>query len=301
VVAESTADVQVVGTLRHRDSSVDAVLQLSDLRRGLWSPPLTAGAVTGDRPGVVLPTRAATDLGVEPGDTVTLRHPLRTGATSYTFTESPVEVLGVTPLPLRFLVFMDSSSLGLMGLEGTTNVVTVNRAEGVGRDEFTRTLYGLPGVGSVSSPTTTVRAVTAQLDEILGILRIVDAALVLMAALIAFNSTSINLEERAREQATMLAFGLPLRSVMGVAVAESLITGVAGTLAGIAAGRVVLHWIVTRMLPDVVPDLGVVDHLGWTTVALALALGVLAVGVAPLFSVRRLSRMDVPATLRVME
>ena len=63
----------------------------------------------------------------------------------------------------------------------------------------------------------------------------------------------------------------------------------------------VLSWIVTRMLPDVVPDIGVSDHLAWTTIALALLLGVLAVGLAPLFSTRRLVRMDIPSTLRVME
>lgn len=99
----------------------------------------------------------------------------------------------------------------------------------------------------------------------------------------------------------MFAFGLPLRTVLGIAVGESVITGVAGTLLGIAAGRVVLSWIVTRMLPDVVPDIGISDHLAWTTVALALALGVLAVSIAPLFSRRRLARMDIPSTLRVME
>jgi putative ABC transport system permease protein len=220
---------------------------------------------------------------------------------SYTFTDTRVLVAGITPLPLRFFVFMDQGAADLLNLQGTTNVVTATRADGVTAGRFTRTLYGLPGVGSVTSPSTTVRAVTKQLDEILGILRIVDGALVLMAALIAFNSTSINIDERAREQATMFAFGVPLRSVLGVAVAESVITGVVGTLLGIGMGRLVLAWIVDRLLPQVVPDIGVVTRLGWSTVGLAFGLGVLAVSVAPLLSYRRLARMDIPSTLRVME
>ena len=303
VVGRSSTDIQVVGTVRGPDGSIDVVLELIDLRHGIWTPPLSEGSTTapGSRPGVVLTTKAAHDLGAGVGSTVQLRHPERQGLTSYRGVTSTVEVTGITPLPLRFLVFMDDGSVDLLGLRGTTNVLTVTRAPGVGRGEFIRTLYGLPGVGSVTSPSTTVRAISAQLDEIIGILRIVDVALVLLAALIAFNSTSINLEERAREQATMFAFGLPMRSVLGVAVAESVITGLLGTLLGIAAGRLVLTWIVTRMLPDVVPDIGVSDHLAWTTVALALTLGVLAVSVAPLFSYRRLARMDIPSTLRVME
>lgn len=301
VVGRSTTDIQVVGSVRSATGSIDAVLELIDLRHGIWSPPLTAGRLTGSGPGIVLTAKAADDLGVGPGDEVTLHHPRRQGLTSYTFVDSTVRVLGITPLPLRFLVFMDSGSVDLLDLQGTTNVVTVTRAPGVSRDTFTRTLYGLPGVGSVTSPSTTVRAISKQLDEILGILRIVDIALVVLAALIAFNSTSINIDERAREQATMFAFGLQMRSVLGITVVESVITGLIGTILGIAAGRLVLTWIVTRMIPDVVPDIGVVDHLAWTTVALALALGVLAVSVAPLLSYRRLARMDIPSTLRVME
>jgi len=301
VIKQSTADIRVVGSVRSSTASLDVVVEIADLRHGLWSPPLSAGAMTGTEPGLVLAEKAAHDLGVKPGDTITLHHPRRDGLTSYTFVDSRVRVLGLTPLPLRFIVFTDASAAQLMNLQGTTNLLTVSRARGVSDETFMRTIYALPGVGSVTSPSTTVRAISSQLDEILGILRIVDGALVLLAALIAFNSTAINVDERAREQATMFAFGLPVRSVLGIAVAESVITGLAGTLLGIGLGRLVLSWIVTRLLPDVVPDIGVVDHVAWSTAAVALALGVLAVSAAPLLSYRRLAHMDIPSTLRVME
>ncbi len=300
VVDRSTTDIQVIGSVSSPSGSFDAVLEVIDLESGIWTPPLVSGSV-GDGPGVVLATKAAADLHVRPGDEVTLHHPQRQGTTSYTFVDSQVKVLGLTSLPLRFFVFMDSSGADLMNLQGTTNLLTVTRADGVPPDEFTRTLYELPGVGSVTSPATTVRAISKQLDELLGILRIVDGALVIIAALIAFNSTAINVDERAREQATMLAFGLPMRSVMAVTVVESVITGLAGTIVGILGGRIVLTWIVTRLIPEVVPDIGVTNHLAWPTVALALALGVLAVTLAPMLSYRRLSHMDIPSTLRVME
>jgi putative ABC transport system permease protein len=303
VVARSTADIQLIGSVSSASGSFDAVLELIDLQHGIWTPPITSGTATGSASGVgvVLTTKAAADLHVGPGDQVMLHHPQRQGVTSYTFVDNPVTVVGLTSLPLRFFVFMDSSSATLMNLQGTTNMLTVTRAEGVTPDTFTRTLYGLPAVGSVTSPSTTVRAISKQLDELLGILRIVDGALVVIAALIAFNSTAINVDERAREQATMFAFGMRMRSVLRIAVVESLIVGLVGTVIGIIGGRLVLTWIVTRLLPEVVPDIGIANHLGWSTIALALALGVLAVSLAPLLSYRRLARMDIPSTLRVME
>ncbi|MGZ4694622.1 MAG: FtsX-like permease family protein [Acidimicrobiales bacterium] len=303
VVARSNADIDVLGTVSSGSDSLDVVLSLIDMEHGIWVPPITRGSATdpGGGPGLVLTARAAETLGVDVGDTVTLHHPRREGATSYTFVDSQVPVVGITSMPLRYLAFMDIGQADLMQLQGTTNVMTVTPADGVSSDQFIRTLYALPAVGSVQTPAATVQAVSKQLDEILGILRIVDGALLLLAALIAFNSTSINLDERAREQATMFAFGLPVRTVLGIAVTESVITGVAGTLLGIATGRVLLTWMITRMLPSIVPDIGVVDHLAARTVWVALGLGLLAVSLAPMLSYRRLVRMDVPSTLRVME
>ena len=54
--------------------------------------------------------------------------------------------------------------------------------------------------------------------------------------LIAFNSTSISVDERAREIATMFAFGLPVRTVTRMSMLENLITGVLGTLLGMGLG-----------------------------------------------------------------
>ena len=301
-VDRSTTGVAVVGTATAGDRSLDLVLNVTDFADAIWAPTLIEGTATlPDRPSIVLTRQSAQRLGVGVGNQITLHHPRREGETSYQFVDDTVTVSGLTSLPLTFLAFMDSSNVDLFQLQGTTNVMTVTPAAGVSADQLTRSLYALDGVGSVQTPSTTVDAVSKQLGEILGILRVVDAALVVLAALIAFNSTSINIDERAREQATMFAFGVPLRSVLGVAVAESVITGLAGTLVGIVGGRLVLGWIIGHMLPQVVPDLGVVTDLAGRTVLVALALGVLAVSLAPLLSYRRLARMDVPSTLRVME
>jgi putative ABC transport system permease protein len=49
------------------------------------------------------------------------------------------------------------------------------------------------------------------------------------------------------------------------------------------------------------PDLELIVTVSLSTIATAFVLGVVAVGLAPLLTLRRLRRMDVPSTLRVME
>jgi putative ABC transport system permease protein len=99
----------------------------------------------------------------------------------------------------------------------------------------------------------------------------------------------------------MLAFGLPPRTVLGMTTVETVLVGSAGTIAGILGGYALLRWLTVTTIPSVLPEIGVTAMLSTRTVVEALALGVLTVAVAPLFTLRRTRRMDIPATLRVME
>lgn len=93
-----------------------------------------------------------------------------------------------------------------------------------------------------------------------------QGAVLALALLIAFNSTSITVDERAREHATMFAYGVPVRTILRMSVIESVLTGLLGTAAGIGAGYVVLRWIVEHLMPSTLPEIGMHAFLAPTTV-----------------------------------
>lgn len=280
---------------------VDLVLELVDFDGAMWSPTLTAGsrAAVADG-GLVLSEKAADDLHVTVGDHVTVRHPRRVGAT-YELVTSRFTVAALQPGPLRSLAFLDLDRAEAFNLSGLTNVVDVRPRAGVSDDRLVRAVFVQPGVGSVESVTATVRAVRAALEDFFGVLRVVQAVVLLLAVLIAFNATSIGIDEGARQQATMLAFGLRPRTVLSIAAAEMAAIGLLGTLLGLAGGRAVLAWVTGMQLQRTMPDIRVTAYLAPGTLLTAAALGVLAVAAAPLLLTRRVQRMDVPATLRVLE
>jgi putative ABC transport system permease protein len=196
---------------------------------------------------------------------------------------------------------MDATQARLFDLEGIVNFVEARPAAGVGEEGAIRDLFDRPGVSSVQAVGTTARQFRDALDEFFGILRVLELIVLALTLLIAFNSSSISIDERMREHATMLAFGLRTRTLMTMSVIESAVIGLVGTVLGVALGRVVVGWMMTVQLEDTMPDLRVIPFVSTTTLLTAFLFGVVAVAVAPLFTIRRVRHMDIPATLRVME
>ncbi|HLF41543.1 MAG TPA: FtsX-like permease family protein, partial [Acidimicrobiia bacterium] len=279
---------------------LDLFLEAVDLDSDVWAPTILRADAGGIRSGVLLAEKAAADLGVAAGDTVTLKLPVRRGD-GFAVTPLPVKVAGIHPSPFRFNAYIDRSQLPALGLAGLANTLYVLPAAGHGPDDVERALFELDGVASVQPVAASSQIVKDSLDEFTGVFRVLELFILLLAVLIAYNATSINADERARERATLFAFGLPLRRVLALETVEGLITGAAGTAVGVGLGVVVLRWFIAMVTESTMPDLGMDVVLSVETVLTAVALGVVAVAVAPLLTVRRLRRMDIPGTLRVVE
>ena len=126
-------------------------------------------------------------------------------------------------------------------------------------------------------------------------------AAVALALLMAFNIAGISMEERRREYATMFAYGLPVRSALRIAVSENLIIGVLGTVLGLGIGVLSMSWITGTLMEETWPEIGIESHLSAGSIGLAVLVGVVVVALTPLVMPRRLTRMDIPSTLRVVE
>jgi putative ABC transport system permease protein len=284
---------------------VELLLDLVDTGATGWQPSVVAGALPGGQGGgsggILLAQGAARDLGVGVGDTITLRHPRRTGATTVDTVESPVRVAGLHPSPIRARAYLDLADADLLGLAGIVNMVDIEPAAGASQDEVIRTVFGQPGVAAVVPVAALLRLYRDLMEEFLGILLLAEVLALLLAFLVAFNSASLATDERAREHATMAAFGVPLRRLLGIEVAESMILGLVGTTIGLFAGIALVAWIVDAKMAEMMPDLAIPLAVAPGTLLAALAIGVVVVGLAPLLMARRLRRMDLPGTLRLVE
>lgn len=300
-VGDANAYLRLGGVLKHGDASFETLIQLFDMQNSVWHPSIQSGDYPADIPAILISENAARDLGVRVGDSVTLRHPRRTGLFSYDWVETSVIVSGIHPLPMRFQTYIDIRHASVMRLEGIVNTIQVNPAAGFTQDQVKRDLFNQDGVTSIQPVSALIRVFEELIGEFAAIFVMIQAGAVILAVLIAYNSTSINLDERAREMATMFAFGVRIRTALRVAITENLIVNGFGIVVGCIVGFVVLSIMITVIMTSALPDIEVKITLHVMTVVVALLVGGMAAILTPLLNARRFSRMDVPSTLRVLE
>lgn len=300
-VARSAATARIPGTLVAGGEEIDTFIELIDPETAVWQPTVVDGEAAGPDGGIVISEKAASDLEVSPGDEVVVRHVLVSPTLDLRLVDEPTVVTGVHPNPLRVLSYEHADRAAAFGLPGVVNQVAAVPATGVSQDELKRELFELPGVAAVEPAADVGQLLRDRLDAVTQVIRMLEAIVLVLVLLVAFNSAAIGLDERAREQATMFAFGVRMRTTMRILVVESLLIGLLGTVLGLVGGYFVVSWMTSTLVERVIPDLGLVATLSTTTLVVSLVLGAVAVAVAPLFTLRRLRHMDIPATLRVLE
>jgi putative ABC transport system permease protein len=292
----------ILGASLVGSEDIDIFIEAADLQSGMWRPTISSGALpTGPSPGIILTDKAADDIGVAAGEMVTLRHPQRVGLTSYEFVDTEVIVSGTHPNPVRSIAHMDLAHAGLFNLEGIVNGMNVLPAPGFDTAAIQQDLFELEQVASVQSVTAVTQAVRDAFNELLGIVQMMVGVVLLLALLIAFNTAAINLDARAREHATMFAFGVKVRTALRMAVTESLVIGVLATLLGVAGGFAMVWWMTQVLLTETLPDFSLEAAISTGTLVAVALMGIVAVTLAPVFTVRRMRKMDLPGTLRLVE
>ncbi len=278
---------------------IDGLLEFVDMSSPLWRPTPERGSLPSG-PGIVIATTAARDLGVSVGETITVRHPVRAADGTFALVETELTVAATHPHPIRIYAYMDLSQAGLVGLDGAINRVTALPGDGglsSARDE----LFDLPGIVSVQEVSAAPRLLRERIKEFSGVFQVIIGGLFVLAALIAVNTASINLDERSRENATMLAYGIPPHIIIRMAVVEGLALGVLATFLGLIGGYFLASYFIDVLAPQVMPDLGLNTVLSPTSAATVILLGVVSIGMTPLFGWRRLRRTNIPSALRLME
>lgn len=203
---------------------------------------ITNGTYELDDSGAVLTEKMATELGVEPGDTITI-HDEDKG-------DLEVEISAVCENYMGHYLYMTPTYYEKVYGEKpdynsifykTSDRIT-EEAERIGEEALT-----LPGALSVSY-TTDLRE---QVDNMLGALDEVIVVLIISAGMLAFvvlyNLNNINITERQRELATLKVLGFYNGEVAMYVYRENIVLTVLGAIFGIVLGKFLHGFIIVTV------------------------------------------------------
>ena len=283
------------------DDAVFLSIRFVDFDSEIWRPSASQGRLSVAEPGIVLSLTAAEDLGLAVGDSVVVSHTVPTGPGAFAGGTSTLEVLALHPHPLRSIAYIHLGHAGMWGFEDLANDVTGVPALGGTVGDARRALFGADGVALVQGFKDMFATSRDTLEQMSGVILLAELAGLGLALLIAFNTANLNAEERARDHATMFAYGVPLRRVVANLSAEGLLLGLLAMVAGIVFGYALLLWMITEVLRGAFAEVGFIVSVDLARVAISMLAAIVVVTVAPTFTARKLRRMNIPSTLRVME
>ncbi len=301
VVNSAQTVLKFGATMRNESQELDLLVTAIDFKNSMWSPSVVKGALPKTNGEVLISTTAARNFEVTVGDVITVEYPVMTGPMSVKFVEDNFVISGVHPHPVRAYAYVDSSQLLPMGMNKMAQTVWINPTSNAVVSDVKDALFALSGVAAVFESSASDRATAESIEDQMGVLQIVQFVVLGLVLLIAFNTASINMDDRSREHSTMMAFGMQVRKIMRIAVLESAAMGLCASLIGTGLGILLLNYFVYTVFPTVIPDIGVTMNVSGETYAITLILGVVAVGIAPVLTVRKLLKTNIPSALKVLE
>ncbi len=204
----------------------------------------------------------------------------------------PERVAGILDEPLGAFAYARIERLEV--LAGATLPVTaalITYSEGADASEVRRTLTELPTVTAFEDASALQQTMNEYMALFYGLMGVALAFGAAMAFALIFNSMSVNIAERQREIATLMAVGIKRKSITRLVTAENLLVSILGILPGLLAGYLMAKWMMSTFSSEIFSfDL----HINPTTylVAAAMILGIAAVSQWP--GLRAIARLNIP-------
>ncbi|WP_162932057.1 ABC transporter permease [Ethanoligenens harbinense] len=183
--------------------------------------------------GVIITQQLAKNLGLKQGDTLTVQDD---DTHSHRF-----RVSGIAENYLMNDVFITPAAYqDAYGSAADVNQLLVNLKAGASQNTISENAMKMDGVASVSLLSDLKQTFSDTVKSLNGMVAIVIFSALLLAAVVLFTLTSINIAERFREIATIKVLGFYDREVSGYVTRESYILTLIGIALG-CAGGIVLH------------------------------------------------------------
>ncbi|MBS4761248.1 FtsX-like permease family protein [Carnobacteriaceae bacterium zg-ZUI252] len=219
-------------TLLATNQSFDGYINLYDAQ--------TKKPLTLSDSGVILTEKMAAQLNVSVGDTLAL-----TDAHGNTF---PLHISGIAEMYAGHFIFMNDKAYERFfhtSWHENTHLMKLNSSEASYVESITAEFMAIDGVKAVVQNLSIQQNVNTLVRSLTQIMVILTIASILLAIVILYNLTTINVAERIRELSTIKVLGFFNREVTLYIYRETILLSLIGIVLGLVFGRI-LHYAIIQ-------------------------------------------------------
>ena len=262
------------------------------MRERVGGRPLTL-----DDGGAIISEKLASQLGVSVGDTLTLYDEDDIG--NLVGDGHAVTVAGIMENYVAQYAYVTADVYEqAMGKPADFATVYADLGEGVDRTAFSDQLLSIDGVKTVTYSDETIGSYRTMLKTVDSVVVVLVVAAALLAFVVLYNLTNINITERAREIATLKVLGFTSREVDAYIFRETILLSVIGAAIGLVLGVFMEGFVITTAEVDQVM-FGRDIHAA--SFAIAFALTMVFSGIVALAMRGKLRRIDMVESLKSNE
>ncbi|NCA99563.1 MAG: ABC transporter permease, partial [Clostridia bacterium] len=243
--------------------------------------------------GAVISEKLALLLGLRAGDTLDYEdpdgqiHPITIGGVTENYTGHYL-----------YLSITDYEALFSKPYRANSDYVVLNQRDPDVASTFSRSMLDQEIVFSAISSYTTSETVQKLMASMNIIVLVILIASSLLAIVVLYNLTNINVSERIRELSTIMVLGFYPKEVTAYVYRETMTLTAIGIVAGFGFGRILHYFVISSMAPSNV----LLDPYVWlTTYALAAAFTFAFSLVVMLIMHNHLKRVDMVSALKAVE
>ena len=285
-IAGSSKDTQTIKLLVPEDSDTfNEYIELDNRK--------TKEELTLKDDGAIISERLAKLLGVKEGDKITINDTDNN--------EITLKVTDIAEMYMGHFIFMNATAYEEAfnkDYSANANLVTLTNSNQENTEiqatEFMK-LSGVKGVVQNTTLTTQIDTIVHSLDKIMKVLILLA---VLLAIVILYNLTNINVSERIRELSTIKVLGFYNGEVTMYIYRETLILSLFGIIVGYGFGFLLHRYIITAVPPD---DVMFNPELWITTFIIPAIIIAITTVILGLFINKKLKHVDMLEALKSVE
>lgn len=233
----------------------------------------------------------AENLGVRLGDTVTLRNSDLESMT--------LQVTGIYDNHVyNYIVVTPETITQQWGEMPLNQMAFVNVPDGADIHEASSVISGMENVASISACEDVAEMFNSMMDALELVVVVIVFCAGLLAAIVLYNLTNININERIRETATIKVLGFNAKETSAYVFKENILLTVLGAGGGLILGKYFLDFVMSRIKIDMVwfqTRLSVPSYL------YAVALTLLCAAVVDYIFHRKLDQINMAEALKSVE